>query len=209
VVGIVEHIQHHSLTNAVRGQIYIPYTQSPREHLSFVVKTAEDPLAVAGAVRSAVRGVDKDMAISKLRPLTLYVQRATAPVGFSAMIGAVFGALGLVLALAGVYSVTSYSVSQRTREVGVRMAVGATTSAIMRMVLREGFTLVVAGLAAGAVVAFFATRYLRSLLFGVRPFDPGIYVLVGCVLAGSALLASWRPALRASRSSVVDALRLE
>jgi predicted permease len=135
VVGVVEHIQHHSLADPVRGQIYIPYTQSAREHLSFVVKTTGDPFSVVGAVRRALRDVSKDMAISKVRPMAWYVQRAAAPVAFSATLGTVFGTIGLILALAGVYSVTSYSVSQRTREVGVRMAVGATTPDIMRLVL--------------------------------------------------------------------------
>jgi putative ABC transport system permease protein len=209
VVGVVEHIQHHSLADPVRGQIYVPYTQSAREHLSFVVKTAGDPFSVAGAVRRVLRDVNKDMAISKLRPMAWYVQRAAAPVGFSATVCAVFGALGLILALAGVYSVTSYSVSQRTREVGVRMAVGATTSDIVRLILREGLSVVVAGLLAGGLVASVATRALRSLLFGVQPFDPPVYAMVACILAAAALLACWRPALRASRSSVVDALRLE
>jgi len=209
VVGVVEHIQHHSLADPVRGQIYIPYTQSAREHLSFVVKTAGDPFSVVGAVRRALRDVSKDMAISKLHPMAWYVQRAAAPVGFSATLGAVFGVIGLVLALAGVYSVTSYSVSWRTREVGVRMAVGATTSDIMRLVMGEGLLLVVAGLLAGGLVATLATRSIRSLLFGVQPFDLPVYAMVACILAAAALLACWRPALRASRSSVVDALRLE
>jgi putative ABC transport system permease protein len=209
VVGVVEHIQHHSLADPVRGQIYIPYTQSAREHLSFVLKTTGDPFSVVGAVRRALRDVNKDMAISKVRPMGWYVQRAAAPVGFSATLGAVFGTIGLILALAGVYSVTSYTVSQRNREVGVRMAVGATTSDIMRLVIGEGLLLVVFGLLAGGFVASVATRSLRSLLFGVQPFDPTVYALVACILAAAALLACWRPALRASRSSVVDALRLE
>jgi predicted permease len=209
VVGVVEHIQHHSLIEPVRGQIYIPYTQSAREHLSFVVKTTGDPFSVVGAVRRALRDMSKDMAISKVRPMAWYVQRAAAPVAFSATLGMVFGTIGLILALAGVYSVTSYSVSQRTREVGVRMAVGATTSDIMRLVLGEGLLLVVFGLLAGGFVASVASRSLRSLLFGVQPFDPAVYALVACILATAALLACWRPALRASRSSVVDALRLE
>jgi putative ABC transport system permease protein len=209
VVGVVEHIQHHSLADPVRGQIYIPYTQSAREHLSFVVKTAGDPFSVVGTVRRALRDVNKDMAISKLRPMAWYVQRAAAPVGFSATLGAVFGAIGLILALAGVYSVTSYSVSRRTREVGVRMAVGATTADIMRLVMGEGLLLIVAGLLAGGLAATLATRSIRSLLFGVQPFDLPVYAMVACILAAAALLACWRPALRASRSSVVDALRLE
>jgi putative ABC transport system permease protein len=209
VVGVVEHIQHHSLIDPVRGQIYIPYTQSAREHLSFVVKTTGDPFSVVGAVRRALSDVNKDMAISKVRPMAWYVQRAAAPAAFSATLGVVFGTIGLILALAGVYSVTSYSVSQRTREVGVRMAVGATTSDIMRLVLGEGLLLVIFGLLAGCLAASVATRSLRSLLFGVEPFDPAVYALVACILAAAALLACWRPALRASRSSVVDALRLE
>jgi len=209
VVGVIAHIQHHSLTNPVRGQIYIPYTQSPREHLSFVVKTRNDPDVIADPVRRELRQLNKDMAIAKVRPMTFYVARAVAPVSFTAVVGATFGGLGLLLAAIGVYSVISYSISLRTRELGVRMAVGARPAEIVGLVLREGLALVTGGLALGGICAFFVSRYLQSLLFGVAAFDPVTYGVAGWVLAVASLLACWRPAFRASRNSVMNALRLE
>ena len=209
VVGVVEHIQHHSLTRAVRSQVYIPYTQSPREHLSFAVRTSGDPRALAEPVRRTLRALNPDVPIGKVLPMTAYVQRAAAPVSFNAVLAAVFGGLGLLLTAIGVYSVVSYAVSRRTQEFGVRMAIGATPAAILRMVIREGLTLTFIGVALGVGAALMLGRYLESLLFGVTPNDPLPYVAAATIVTLAALAACWRPAARAARGAVCEALRIE
>ncbi|HZU28341.1 MAG TPA: FtsX-like permease family protein [Bryobacteraceae bacterium] len=209
VVGVVQHMQHHSLTNPVRGQIYIPYTQSPREHLSFVVRTRGNPESLAASVRRQMWATDRSVAIAKLLPMASYVRRAGAPVDFNALLAAVFGILGLVLAGVGVYSVVSYTVSQRKREFGVRMAVGADAAAILRLVIGETLLLTSAGIALGAGCALLLTQYLRSLLFGVTAADPASYGVAGAVIALASLAAGCIPAARAASGSVISALRLE
>jgi putative ABC transport system permease protein len=209
VVGVIRHIQHHSLSKSIRGQIYIPYPQSAREHLSFAVRAKTDPWAIAPAVRREVAQIDKNLAIAKVRPMTDYLSRASAPVSFEALIASIFGALGLLLAAVGVYSVTSYSMSQRSHEMAVRAAVGAKRSDIIGLAVREGLLLVLGGTVLGVGCALMLSQYLQSLLFGVKAADPATYLIVASVLSVAAILACWAPALRFSRQSILQALRLE
>lgn len=209
MVGVIRHIQHHSLTKSVRGQIYIPYAQSAREHLSFAVRSSADPMAIAPAIRKEIRSMDKNLAIAKVRPMADYVARASAPASFTALIATTFGVLGLLLAAVGVYSVISYSMSQRSHEMAVRAAVGAKRADIVGLAIREGVFLVVCGTAIGAVCALLLSRYLQALLFGVTASDPGTYLMVALVLFAVAILACWAPAVRVSRQSIVATLRLE
>ena len=127
----------------------------------------------------------------------------------NALVAAVFGAFGLVLAAVGVYSVIAYSVSQRTQELGVRMAVGARPSDLRALVLREGLVWAASGIVLGFAMATVLVRYLETLLFGVKPFDPLVHAGVALLLTAAAVAASWRPASRAARGSVLDALRIE
>jgi len=209
VVGVIRHIQHHALTKQVRGQIYIPFSQSVRWHISYVVRTSGDPAAQTGAVRGAVAAIDKDLAISKLRPMTFYLDRAMSATRFTMVLAAIFGALALALAAVGVYGVVAYSVTQRTREFGVRLALGAQHADIVRQVLREGMTLAVIGMVVGLAGALALSRLLTSLLFGVTPVDPVTFTAVALALPLVALAACWLPARRAAGRSPVAALRTE
>ncbi len=209
VVGVIRHIQHHALTRQVRGQIYIPFSQSVRWHISFVVRTSGDPAALAGAVRGAIASIDKDLAISKLRPMSFYLNRAMAATRFTMVLAAIFGGLALALAVVGVYGVVAYSVTQRTREFGVRLALGAQRSDILRQVLREGMTLALLGMAIGVASALGLSRFLQSLLFGVTPWDPVTFAAAALLLPLAALAACWLPARRAAARSPVVALRTE
>src|SRR5262249_15960221 len=146
VVGVVEHIKGHSLLKAVRGQIYIPYTQSSREHLSFVVRSAGDPVALAGPIKDELSKLDKTRAIAKVGPMDQYVAMAMAPTRFTAVLAGIFAGLALLLATVGLYGVISYSVNQRKHEMGVRMALGARSADILRVVFREGLSLTAIGL---------------------------------------------------------------
>lgn len=209
VVGVIRHIQHHALTRQVRGQIYIPLSQSVRWHTSVVMRTGGDPLALAPAARGAIRELDKDLAISKLRPMTFYLDRAMAATRFTMTMAAVFGGLALLLAALGIYGVVAYSANQRMREFGIRMALGAHARDIRRQVLREGMALALSGLVLGAAAALALGRFLQGLLFGVSATDLATYAACAVLLPLVALLACWLPGRRAAQRDPLAILRME
>lgn len=209
VVGVVRHVLQHALTRQVRGQIYIPYARSARPHLSFVVRTGGDPLLLVDAVRAQVANIDRELALAKVRPLADYLERAARPARFTMVLATIFGGLALALAAIGLYGVIATSVSQRRREIGVRLALGAVPRRLVRQVLAEGLTLTFVGLALGVAGSLLATRLLGVLLFGVSPLDPATYLVAAAVLPVAALLACWLPARLAARESPMAALRLE
>jgi putative ABC transport system permease protein len=208
VVGVVEHVHNHSLSKRLRAEVYIPFTQTPREHLTFAVRTRMDPSALAGTIRQELQKRDKDLALSKLRPMTTYVERASAPVRFTAVLAGIFAALALLLAAIGIYGVISYSVSRRMHEMGVRMALGATSSDVLRLVMREGLVLTSIGMLLGTVGALFVSRALESLIYGISAVDPVSYGVAIPVIALAAVLGCWRPAAKAASANPVDALRM-
>jgi predicted permease len=207
VVGVVEHVKSHSLLRQGRGQIYIPYTQSARERLSFVVKTEGDAAALAPAIRKAFAGMEPNRAVAKVRTMDSYVAEALAPTKFTMTLAAAFGTLALALAAVGIYGVISYSVGQRRREMGVRMALGAKPGDILALVLREGAALGALGLLCGAGVALAALIHLADLLFEVTPLDPLTLGAAAAATACTILVACWVPARRAARQPLADVLR--
>ena len=209
VVGVVEHLHNHSLTRRVRGQIYMPFAQSPRGPLTFVLRTGVDPLSLVPAVRGMLHNRSKTAAMAKVRPMTEYVSREISPVSFTAVLAAIFGALALLLAATGVYGVFNYQISQRRPEMGIRMALGAHTRDVLGMVLWEVGTLAAAGVLTGAVAALVAARWLGALLYGVGPFDPLSYGLALLFLPAAALLGGWRPAGRAAAANPAELIREE
>jgi len=209
VVGVVEHIRNHSLSQERRGEIYIPLEQSPREHLSFAVRAHVEPLALADTIRQELRKRDQGLALSKVRPMTMYVERATAPARFTAVLAGAFAGLALLLAAVGIYGVISYSVSRRMHEMGVRMALGASSSDVLRLVMGEGLVLTLGGMLLGAVAAFAGARYLRTLVYGISVTDPLTYSVAAVVIAAAALMGCWWPASRAASANPVDAIRAE
>jgi predicted permease len=207
VVGVVEHVRNHSLSRQVRPEIYIPFEQSPRTHLSFVVRTVRDPLALAGDIRRELRKRDPQLALSKLRPMTNYVERATAPASFTARLSVIFAVLALLLASIGIYGVIYYSVTQRTHEMGVRMALGATAADIVRLVMREGLWLTVAGMLLGLAGSVALSHYLQTLVYGISALDPLTYAVTIVVVPAAAIAGCWRPAAKAAQSNPIDAIR--
>ena len=209
VVGVVEHLHNHSLTREVQGQIYMPFPQSPRSPLTFVLRTSVDPLSLAPPIRKLLHDRSKTAAMAKVRPMTQYVEREISPLSFTAVLATIFGGLALLLAAIGIYGVFNYQVSRRRTEMGIRMALGARTPDVLRLVLREGLILAAIGVLLGGATALAAARGFATLLFGVEPFDPLSYGLALLLLPAAALLGCWRPAWRAAAASPAEVIREE
>jgi predicted permease len=209
VVGVVRHVQYHSLTKSVRGQIYFPFPLAPRPQISFVVRAATPLTSLVNPIRQGVAKLNKQMPVSKMVPLADYVEAARSATRFVTMLSVGLAGIALLLACIGIYGVTSYSVAQRTPEIGVRMALGAQRRHVQRMVLRQGFVPIAFGLGAGLALSFALTPLLASLLFGVRPVD--LWSIAGslAVLCATGLAACYLPARRATRVDPMDALRYE
>ena len=209
VVGVVAHLRVHDLTRDVREQIFIPHAQEPFGQVGVVLKTAGDPSGVTKQVEQQVRTLDPGIAIRNLQPLESYIDDARAPMRFNLILIAIFGIVALTLASVGLYSVMAYSVTQRSHELGIRIAVGASPRDILRLVLGQGIRLTLFGAAFGLLASLLVTRALASLLFGVSATDPITFIAVPIVLALVAMLACYLPARRAMRVDPMIALRYE
>ena len=209
VVGVVRHVQCHSLTALVRPQIYVPYQIAPRPSMSIVIHARSPMPGLAAIARKQVALVNKDLAVTHIEPLSAVVLRAQAESRFASLLAGLLSAIALLLACVGIYGVLSYSVAQRTSEIGVRMAIGAGRMQVMRMVLADGFVPVLAGLAAGFTLSLIVTRLVARLLFGVKPGDPANYALILTIVVAVSALAALLPARRAMKVDPWAALRCE
>jgi putative ABC transport system permease protein len=216
VVGIVADERHNGVTGIVKEKFYIPHSQwhvvtggNIIRNVFVVARTSGDPLAVAGAVRNAIRQIDPALPVANVRPMRDVVTTALATPRLTGFLLGVFAAIALALAAVGIYGVLSYLVSQRTHEIGIRLAVGADRGQVLRMVLRQGVTLAAIGIAIGVAGAFGLTRLMQTLLYQVNPSDPATFVSVPMALVVVAIVASYVPALRATRVSPSRALRME
>lgn len=210
VIGVVNDTRHESLAKAARPEFYVPFSQQPVRGLDFVLRTSTPRVAgLDGQVRHALGEIDKDLFVAPLRPMERLVSDQLAQPRFNMLLLGVFAAVALTLAAIGIYGVIAYSVAQRTREIGIRMALGAQRSDMLAMVLRQSLMLVVIGLTVGLVASLAGTRLLNSLLFGVGATDWSTYALVVLLLGGAAFLASYIPARRAMRVDPMVALRHE
>jgi putative ABC transport system permease protein len=209
VVGVVGDIKQYGLDQDQKTQYYRPQRQLPLLQMSLVVRTAGDPEAMTASLRQAVESVDADQPIYNIRTMEGWLSDTTAPRRLSLLLLGAFAATALLLAAVGIYGVLAYSVTQRTHEIGIRMALGARRSDVLIMVFRQGLRLVLVGAALGVAAAVALTRLMSSLLFGVSPTDPPTLGLVCLVLVGTALLACLVPARRASGVDPMIALRCE
>ena len=209
IVGVVGDIRHHGLVREPVPEVYIPFEQEPLFIVAFAIRTAGEPTAMAGAVRQAIWQVDKDQPVAYVLPLRQMASETTALHRTSTLTLLAFTAVALGLAALGLYGVLSYAVSQRSHEIGIRVAMGATRRDILGMVMGQGLRLAGAGLVVGLLASLALTRLLSSLLFGVSPYDVPTLAIVIVVLTATALLASFVPAIRATRVSPLDALRYE
>jgi predicted permease len=209
IVGVVRHVQCHTLTATVRPQIYVPYALAPRPSMSMVIRTGGTVPALATSVRRKIAELDRNVPTTHLEPLTAVVERARAESRFVSVLAALLSIVALQLALGGIYGVLSYSVVLRTAEIGIRLAVGAQRSQIMRLVLAEGFVPVILGIAAGAILSAVSMPLLDHLLFGIRPDSLEIYLLSIASIVALSGISMLVPALRAIRIDPLTALACE
>jgi len=209
VVGVVGNVRHSGLHVEARPQLYFPAAQYPTQLMSLAVRTQGDPLRLAGSLRATVHAVDPDQPLSDILPMDELVDHSLAGRRFNLILLSLFAALALVLSAVGIYGVMAYSVAQRTREIGLRMALGARRRAVLALVVREAGILTVTGLAAGLLLSLLATRLMASLLFGVGANDPVTLTAVSAVLALVSLGAAYLPGQRATRVDPMVALRAD
>jgi putative ABC transport system permease protein len=216
IVGVVGDIRVRSLDEKPIETVYFPMGRTESEGTDFtprgfslVVRGKGDPRPLAAPVRGIVRALDPNLPVSLVRPLREVVASSMARTSFTMLLLAIAAAVALLLGAVGIYGVISYVVSQRTREIGVRMALGAGRSDISRMVLREGLGITLLGIGIGLAAALAVTRLMLALLYGVSPTDPATLAAVPVLLAGVALLASWLPARRAASVEPLEAIRYE
>ena len=211
VVGVVSDVHEGELTVAEKPAIYAPFAQGPNNIFAVVVRSDLDQAGLRQALESAVHQVDPGIVLFQMQTMEDLIAQSPAAVmhRYPAWLVSIFGVSALLLGLVGLYGVVSYSVSQRTREIGVRMALGAPRSKVLRLILGNGMRLAVIGIAAGTVAGVLAGYSLRSVLFGVRPWDIATLAVVAGILTAVCVLASYVPAFRASRLDPVKALRYE
>jgi len=209
VIGVVKHIQSHSLTDQVRGQIYLLYPRAVRAHMALTVKSSIDSQSLVSLIRGEVTKLDKDMPVYGILPMNDYVEKARRSARFTSTLAGIMAAIAVLLACTGIYSVASYSVLQRTGEIGVRMALGAKPAEIFAMIMRQSMLPVLVGVGVGLALSLGLTPLLSHLLFGVRPSDPLTIAAAGILLFGIGMLACYLPARRATQLDPIAALRYE
>ncbi|MFL6290779.1 MAG: ABC transporter permease [Thermoanaerobaculia bacterium] len=209
VVGVVGDVRHDTLDQEKASEAYWPVAQGPATDTALVLRTSGDPVQLAAPLRAAVRELDRDLPLERIEPMEEVVSKALAQSRFKTLLLSLFAGLALGLAAVGVYGVVSYSVAQRTHEMGIRLALGARPGQVQRMVLLQGMRVVLISSAVGIAAALFATRFLREQVYGVSATDPATFLIVPLVLFSVALLANWVPALRATRVDPLEALRYE
>jgi ABC-type antimicrobial peptide transport system permease subunit len=212
IVGVAGDVHSFGLTQPDQPAVYVPYTQEHswwRTWMVFALRSDLPASQLEKSVREAVARVDKNIAVADVLPMDERMDHASANRRFQLLLFGLFAVIALILAAVGTYGVVSYLVSQRTREIGVRIAVGAQRSDVLGLVLREGMLQVGIGMAVGIAVSLALSRVLSSLLFQTHPADPLTYIAVSIVLAAVALLASYIPARRATKVDPMVALRYE
>jgi putative ABC transport system permease protein len=209
IVGVAGDVKHEGLDKEARPTVYFPNAQEPNGGATLVIRAAADPLALARMVEEQIHSYDKEQAIAEVEPLDAVIAKSVARPRFQSVLLGIFAGLALLLAAIGIFGVMSYSVSQRTHEIGIRMALGAQRSEVLRMVVGQGLILAVLGIATGLIGAFALTRFLSTLLFNVSATDPVIFVSVPVILCAVAVVATWLPADRATEIDPMIALRYE
>jgi putative ABC transport system permease protein len=212
IVGIAGDVKHFGLDLPEDAALYTPFLQTPsfwKRWMRVVVKSDATPAALTEMIKNQVWKLDKQLPVTQIQTMTEIMATSLAKQRFNMTVLGIFAAVALLLAAVGIYGVISYSVAQRTHEIGIRMALGAQSEHVMKMVVREGLILALFGVAIGITAAYALTRFMSSLLFGVGVTDLSTFVAVAIALTGVAILASYIPARRASKVDPMVALRYE
>jgi putative ABC transport system permease protein len=209
IIGVAANVNYRGLDTTDEITLYVPHRQSPTSDMSLIVRGAGDPAALAPAIQEQVWDLNRGLAPTRIKTMDQLMSESVAQPRFRTVLLALFAGLALVLAGIGIYGVMSYDVAQRTRELGIRMALGARASDVLRLVISQGMTLALIGVVTGLGGALALTRLLKTLLFGVSATDPLTFTLIAFLLAAVALLACWVPARRATKVDPITALRFE
>jgi len=209
IVGVVGDVKHDALDKASDPTVYFPNAQETENQATLVLRTPGDPMKIAPVAEQAIHGYDKDQPIADIQPLDVFLSKSVARPRFQSVLLGSFAGLALLLASIGIFGVMSYSVAQRTHELGIRVALGAQQDQVLRLVVGQGLLLAFIGAAGGLAGAFVVTRYLRTLLFEVSPTDWVTFTVVPVILCGVAMAASYLPARRAMEVDPMQALRYE
>jgi putative ABC transport system permease protein len=209
VVGVAADVKHWSISRPPQPESFLSYLQDAPTDMALVLRTAVDPAAVAAEVRRAVHAVDPNQPVGRVETMAAIVNESLAPQRVSAALAGLFGALALGLALVGIYGVVACSVTERTREIGIRMALGAEPGGVRGMVLRQSLVLVAAGMVLGTAGALALTRLLGSTLYAVRAADPAAFSAAAMAVLAAGAAAAWIPARRAAALEPSLALRHE
>jgi putative ABC transport system permease protein len=209
IVGVVGDIRHSGLAVDPWREMYVNQYQAPLGETNLVVRAGSDPTRLTGAIKGELQAMDKDVPLYTVRTMEKLVSESVAQPRFRTLLLTIFAAVALVLAAVGIYGVMSYYVTQRTHEIGIRMALGASSKDVMRLVVGQGMALAIAGVAVGLVGAFLLTRLMASLLYQISASDPATFAAISITLTAVALLASYLPARRATKVDPMVALRYE
>jgi putative ABC transport system permease protein len=209
IIGVVGDVKQADLAGETFPMTYVPLATLPTNDLAVVVRSTADPKLIEGGIRAAVGTVDPTLPVFQLATMDQVVSDSVSQPRFYLLLLGAFAGVALLLAALGIYGVISYTVSQRTRELGIRIALGASRERVVRLVLGQGVWLTVAGVVVGLAAAFWLTRLIASLLFGVAAVDPLTFAGVAVLLLAVAVIASWLPARRAARVDPVIAMRIE
>jgi putative ABC transport system permease protein len=209
IVGVVGDVRNQTLNTAPKPAYYVPQTQIPFSQMAVVIKTANEPRSLISGMTKEVASMDPDLPLFGVKTMREYLSSSVAGPRFNTTLLSIFAAVALVLTLVGLYGVMSYSVAQRTNEIGIRLALGAQTRDVLLMIVKQGSILILLGLTIGLAAAFAATRLIASWLFGVTAKDPFTFAAVAVLLAVVALLACYIPAWRATKVDPLKALRYE
>jgi len=209
VVGVAQDVKELGLIDETLPEFYLPYLQNPSALMRLVVRADAQPMDLVSGIRREVLAVDKDQPVTEIKSMKQFLSESVFRRRFNTILLGLLAAVALILAVVGIYGVMSYSVTQRTREVGIRMALGAQSRDVLRLVLWRGLALTLAGVGIGVAGAFALTHLMSSLLFGVSATDPMTFVLISLLLIGVALVACLVPARRAAKVDPMVALRYE
>jgi putative ABC transport system permease protein len=209
IVGVVADVRYFGREDEPRGLVYVPHTQNSWRAMALNVRTQSEPSAVVGAIRNQIKAVDKDLAVANINTMNSILARSVAPRSWSMLLLTVFAGAAVMLAAIGIYGVLSYVVAQRVGEIGIRLALGAQTADVFKLMIGQGMRLALTGVVLGLAFSFALTRLMKSLLYEVSATDSLTFAGVALLLALVALLACWVPARRATKVDPLIALRYE